>query len=106
MRILRRRRTSWSTVHQTPGRSWSCRIGQDFQDGLAGVYALVWPEDALRHRTQLEGLATAGDFAVASDRDSTFLGWSAEVEDDGDGLAELHQDGRSDVASDTHDPTR
>lgn len=43
------------------------------QDGLAGVYALVCPDDAMRRRTQLEGLAGAGDFAVASDRDSARL---------------------------------
>lgn len=38
------------------------------QDGLAGVYALVCPDDAVRRRTLLEGLASAGDFAVAPDR--------------------------------------
>jgi len=40
------------------------------QDGLAGIYALVDPADALRRRPQLEGLATAGDFGVAPDRTS------------------------------------
>lgn len=43
------------------------------QDGLAGIYALVDPDDALRHRELLEGLATAGDFAVAADRDAARL---------------------------------
>ncbi len=43
------------------------------QDGLAGVYALLCPDDALRRRTQLEGLASAGDFAVAPDRHAARL---------------------------------
>ena len=43
------------------------------QDGLAGIYALVDPEDALRRRSQLEGLASAGDFGVAPDRASARL---------------------------------
>jgi len=38
------------------------------QDGLAGIYALAAPPDALRRRHQLEGLASAGDFGVAPDR--------------------------------------
>jgi len=37
------------------------------QDGLAGVYALTVPEDALRRRELVEGLAHAGDFAVCQD---------------------------------------
>lgn len=40
------------------------------QDGLAGIYPLTDPEDGLRRRAQLEALAVAGDFGVASDRDS------------------------------------
>lgn len=40
------------------------------QDGLAGIYPLTNPEDGLRRRAQLEGLAAAGDFGVASDRTS------------------------------------
>lgn len=43
------------------------------QDGLAGVYALLCPDEGLRRRTQLEGLASAGDFAVAPDRDAARL---------------------------------
>lgn len=43
------------------------------QDGLAGVYALLCPDEGLRRRAQLEGLASAGDFAVAPDRDSARL---------------------------------
>jgi hypothetical protein len=38
------------------------------QDGLAGVYSLAHPADALPRRALLEGLARAGDFAVAPDR--------------------------------------
>lgn len=38
------------------------------QDGLAGVYALSAPEDAMTRRQLVEGLALAGDFAVATDR--------------------------------------
>lgn len=40
------------------------------QDGLAAIYPLTEPEDGMRRRAQLEGLAAAGDFAVASDRTS------------------------------------
>jgi hypothetical protein len=40
------------------------------QDGLAGIYAMTDPEDGLRRRAQLEGLASAGDFGVAPDRTS------------------------------------
>ena len=40
------------------------------QDGLAGIYALTDPEDGLRRRAQLEGLASTGDFGVAPDRSS------------------------------------
>lgn len=40
------------------------------QDGLAGIYPLTDPEDGMRRRAQLEGLAIAGDFGVASDRTS------------------------------------
>ncbi len=40
------------------------------QDGLAGIYPLTDPEDGTRRRAQLEALATAGDFGVASDRTS------------------------------------
>ncbi|MFP5322103.1 MAG: DUF6687 family protein [Acidimicrobiia bacterium] len=40
------------------------------QDGLAGIYPLTDPEDGLRRRAQLEGLASAGDFGVAPDRTS------------------------------------
>ncbi|HEU5083478.1 MAG TPA: DUF6687 family protein [Acidimicrobiales bacterium] len=40
------------------------------QDGLAGVYALTDPDDGMRRRAQLEGLASAGDFGVAPDRTS------------------------------------
>jgi hypothetical protein len=49
------------------------------QDGLAGVYALVDPESALRCRAQLEGLATAGDFAVARDRSSARLSMAVDA---------------------------
>lgn len=38
------------------------------QDGLAGIYPLTDPDDGLRRRAQLEALAVAGDFGVASDR--------------------------------------
>lgn len=38
------------------------------QDGLTGVYALTDPDDARRRRRQLEAVAAAGDFGVASDR--------------------------------------
>jgi hypothetical protein len=38
------------------------------QDGLAGVYALTNPADALHRRELLEALACAGDFAVSTDR--------------------------------------
>lgn len=38
------------------------------QDGLAGVYALVAPEQALHHRDLLEDIAAAGDFATYRDR--------------------------------------
>lgn len=40
------------------------------QDGLAGIYAMAHPEDGLRRRPQLEGLASAGDFGIAPDRTS------------------------------------
>jgi Family of unknown function (DUF6687) len=40
------------------------------QDGLAGIYPLTDPDDGMRRRAQLEGLAAAGDFGVASDRTS------------------------------------
>ncbi len=40
------------------------------QDGLAGMYPLTDPEDGMRRRAQLEGLAAAGDFGVAPDRTS------------------------------------
>lgn len=40
------------------------------QDGLAGIYPLTDPEDGMRRRAQLEALAAAGDFGVASDRNS------------------------------------
>jgi hypothetical protein len=40
------------------------------QDGLAGIYPLTDPEDGMRRREQLEALAIAGDFGVASDRAS------------------------------------
>ena len=40
------------------------------QDGLAGIYALTDPDDGVRRRRQLEGLASAGDFGVAPDRTS------------------------------------
>jgi hypothetical protein len=40
------------------------------QDGLAGIYALTDAEDGMRRRGQLEALASAGDFGVASDRTS------------------------------------
>lgn len=40
------------------------------QDGLAGIYPLTDPEDGLRRRAQLEGLAAAGDFGLATDRTS------------------------------------
>lgn len=40
------------------------------QDGLAGIYPLTAPEDGMRRRAQLEALAIAGDFGVASDRSS------------------------------------
>ena len=43
------------------------------QDGLAGIYALVDPADALRHRDLLEGLAAAGDFAATTDRHAARL---------------------------------
>ena len=38
------------------------------QDGLAGVYALVAPEQAMRHRQLLEDIAAAGDFGTYRDR--------------------------------------
>ena len=40
------------------------------QDGLASVYALTKPDDALARRSQLEDFAAAGDFAVFVDRAS------------------------------------
>jgi Family of unknown function (DUF6687) len=40
------------------------------QDGLAGIYRLTDPGDGMRRRAQLEALAGAGDFGVASDRSS------------------------------------
>lgn len=40
------------------------------QDGLAGIYPLTDPDDGMRRRRQLEGLASAGDFGVAPDRTS------------------------------------
>ncbi len=43
------------------------------QDGLAGMYALVDPDDGYRRRALLEGLASAGDFGVAPDRGSARL---------------------------------
>lgn len=43
------------------------------QDGLAGVYSMLHPDEALSRRAQLVGLASAGDFAVAPDRDSARL---------------------------------
>ncbi len=43
------------------------------QDGLAGIYAMVKPEEAFLRRPQLEDLAAAGDFAVFNDRTSARL---------------------------------
>jgi hypothetical protein len=43
------------------------------QDGVAGIYALVQPDDALRRRGQVADLARAGDFAVFADRSSARL---------------------------------
>lgn len=43
------------------------------QDGLAGIYALVHSEEAFQHRPLLEGLAAAGDFAIADDRHAARL---------------------------------
>jgi hypothetical protein len=43
------------------------------QDGVAGIYALVDPDDALRRRDQVADLARAGDFAVFRDRSSARL---------------------------------
>lgn len=43
------------------------------QDGLAGIFALVDPSEALRRRSQLEDLAGAGDFAVCTERSSARL---------------------------------
>lgn len=43
------------------------------QDGLAAVYALVNPADAIDRRPRLEDLAAAGDFAVFTERSSARL---------------------------------
>lgn len=64
------------------------------QDGLAGLYALVDPDDALRRRAQLEGLAAAGDFAVAPDRASARVSMAvaALADDDRSPLDHLPED--------------
>ncbi len=43
------------------------------QDGLAGIYTLAHPQEAMARRAQVEDLATAGDFAVYRDRSSARL---------------------------------
>lgn len=43
------------------------------QDGLAGIYALLRPDHAMRHRSLVEGLALAGDFGTTDDRDAARL---------------------------------
>jgi Family of unknown function (DUF6687) len=40
------------------------------QDGLVSLYALVAPDDAVRRRTFLEDVASAGDFALCRNRDA------------------------------------
>jgi hypothetical protein len=49
------------------------------QDGLAGIYTLVNPDDAVTRRTQLEALAAAGDFAVFSDRSMARLSMAVDA---------------------------
>lgn len=54
------------------------------QDGLAGIYPMTDPEDGLRRRTQLEGLASAGDFGVAPDRTSARVSMAVSALSDPD----------------------
>lgn len=73
------------------------------QDGLVGVYALIFPDDAIRRRAQLEDLAAAGDFAVCTDRSSAQLSMAVSAlvdparsplgdlpDDDGEACAALY----------------
>lgn len=73
------------------------------QDGLAGVYAMVCPDEGVRRRDQLEGLACAGDFAVAPDRGAARLSMAVATladpvrsplgrlpDDDGEACASLY----------------
>lgn len=54
------------------------------QDGLAGIHAMADPEAALPRRSQLEGLASAGDFGVAPDRSSARLSMAVAALSDPD----------------------
>ena len=56
------------------------------QDGLVSIYALVAPEDALRRRAFLEGVASAGDFAVSRDRGAARVSMVLAALAGGDGL--------------------
>jgi hypothetical protein len=64
------------------------------QDGLAGVYALVAPDDALHRRALVEDLASAGDFAVYGDRAAARLSMaiSALADRDRSPLTDLPED--------------
>lgn len=52
------------------------------QDGLAGIYPLTDPDDGVRRRRQLEGLAQAGDFGVAPDRTSARISMAISALDE------------------------
>jgi hypothetical protein len=56
------------------------------QDGLVSIYALVAPDDAVERRTFLEGVASAGDFALCRDRDAARVSMVLSALADGDGL--------------------
>ena len=38
------------------------------EDGLAGIYAILHPDEALAHRERIIDVASAGDFGVFTDR--------------------------------------
>jgi hypothetical protein len=46
------------------------------EDGLAGIYAVLHPDEALARREQIIEVASAGDFGVFADRDAARIAFS------------------------------
>lgn len=49
------------------------------EDGLAGLYALIEPEAAIRMRELVEGVAEAGDFATYRDREAARVAFTVSA---------------------------